>query len=449
MKKIGKYIVRGLLGRGGMSKIYKVAHPVIGNITALKHLDPDPLLVRLMGMGAIREMFVSEAVTMAGLRHANIAAIFDFDEADGRPFYLMAYFPNNLRVMIGESSRPDEPSRPLRAEKAVHYTRQTLQGLACLHHAGIVHRDIKPANLLITDQDTVKICDFGLSKLHGESFAGPPGVKVGSPWYASPEQEADPDRVDATADIYAVGVTLYRLLTGVLPAHDYRPVGQFNPDLDDAWDEVIRTALARRRRNRFPSALDMSAALEDLERRRLAETERLCRLQPQEDDRPAPPAAAGTVLRSRCIKVDPRRAQERFPIDGLHRPRVYHRHDFVRSSAQAVSNAATRRMWQQSGSPFPVTWHQAREYVARLNQDGFAGYGDWRLPTIDELITLLRDLPRGGDNCTAPVFDQSRIWLWSCDRRSFTAAWYVSSDLGFVAWQDFTAAYYVRAVRSL
>ena len=450
MKTIGKYIIRGLLGRGGMSRVYKVEHPVIGNITALKHMDPDPLLVKLMGTEAIRTMFVAEAVTMAGLRHPNIAEIFDFDEAAGRPFYVMAYFVNNLRVMIGEGNRPDEPSRPLKVEKALHYTRQTLQGLACLHYAGIIHRDIKPANLLVTDQDTVKICDFGLSKLHGERFAGPPSLKVGSPWYAPPEQETDPDRVTASADLFSVGVILYRLLTGILPTDTYRAVGDVNSDLDASWDDVILTAIDQRPQNRFSSAHDMLAALEDLERRWQADRERLCRLPAEENDRRVPQDLANVVsLRSRCIKVDPRRAQECFPVDSLRRPRRYRRHDFRRSGEDTVTDGASRRMWQRSGSPFQLQWHRAWDYVERLNAKHFAGHSDWRLPTIDELITLLRDIPRGNDPCIVPLFDQKCIWLWSCDRRSFTAAWYVSSDMGFVAWQDFSATFFVRAVRSL
>ncbi len=450
MKTIGKYIIRGLLGRGGMSKIYKVEHPVIGKIAALKYMDPDPLLVKLMGMESIRAMFVAEAVTMAGLRHPNIVEIFDFNEADGRPYYLMAYFVNNLRLMIGESNRPDEPSRPLRVDKALRYTRQTLQGLACLHYAGIVHRDIKPANLLITDQDSVKICDFGLSKLHGEKFAGPPSLKVGSAWYAPPEQETDPDRADVTADLFSVGITFYRLLTGVLPSDDYRSVAQFNSDLDETWDGFIRKAIARRVKERFSSALEMMAALENLARSWEADNERLCRLRDaKREDQVQEAATVAVQLRSRCIKVDPKRAAENFPIDNLRRPRVYRLHNFKRSGDKTVTDSTSRRMWQQSGSPFQLQWHKAWDYIKRLNTERFAGHRGWRLPTIDELITLLRDIPRAGDDCIAPIFDQSRIWLWSCDRRSFTAAWYVSSDMGFVAWQDFTAYFFVRAVRSL
>jgi len=154
-------------------------------------------------------------------------------------------------------------------------------------------------------------------------------------------------------------------------------------------------------------------------------------------------------LRSHCIKVDPRRAAECFPIDTLRRPRVYRPHNFERSGDETVTDSTTRRMWQRSGSPFQLQWHQAWDFIERLNTERYAGHRGWRLPTIDELITLLRDIPRAGDDCIAPIFEKSRIWLWSCDRRSFTAAWYVSSDMGFVAWQDFTAYFYVKAVRSL
>ena len=144
MKYIGKYQIRGLLGRGGMGKILKVQHPLIGKIFALKLLDPDPLLVGLMGRDKIQAMFKAEAITIAGLRHPNIVEILDYDESGDKPFYVMEYYVNNLGIMIGETSRPDQPSRIIKVEKAIRYISQTLNALKCLHHAGIIHRDIKP-----------------------------------------------------------------------------------------------------------------------------------------------------------------------------------------------------------------------------------------------------------------------------------------------------------------
>jgi len=244
LKKVGKYKICGLLGRGSMGKVYKVEMPVIGKISALKLLDPNPLLVDLLGAETIQKLFISEAITMASLRHPNIVKIWDFDETKGKPFYTMEYYGNNLGTIIGETYKTEKPSRIIKIDKAIDYTRQTLSGLACLHSAGVVHRDIKPYNILLTDDDTVKICDFGLSKLRGESYSGPSNLKVGSPWYAAPEQEDEPDRVDFSADIYSAGIMLYRMLTGSLPMEEFNPPSKINPDLDETWDAFIQKAIA-------------------------------------------------------------------------------------------------------------------------------------------------------------------------------------------------------------
>jgi serine/threonine-protein kinase len=450
MKKIGKYIVRGLLGRGGMGKVYRVEHPSIGKVAALKLLDPDPLIVSLLGMQKLRNMFTAEAITLAGLRHPNIVEILDFVETNDRLFYLMAYHVNNLGILIGESSHPDEPSRRVRVEKTIHYTQQTLQGLRCLHHAGIIHRDIKPYNLLITDQDTVKICDFGLSKLRGEKFSGPPTLKMGSAWYAPPEQEDDPDHVDATADLYAVGVIFYRLLTGILPSHPYRSVLDFNLDLDPTWDFFILRAIARDVHARFDTAEEMVNNLGKLDRSWQDRKNKYClspffsteRLQDKKRLESGP-------LRKEPIKVAPSSAQKLFEVDHLWRPKVYWVNDFQTFAENTIIDTTSKLMWQKAGSAFPLDWRNAKTYIEKINSEGFVGYTDWRLPTIAELMTLLTELPTGGDHCIEPIFDQEQKWIWSCDRRSFTAAWYVSTDLGFVAWQDFSAYFYVRAVRSV
>ena len=447
MKYIGKYIIRGLLGRGGMGKIFKVEHPLIGKIFALKLLDPDPLLVSLMGRDKILDMFKAEAITIAGLRHSNIVEILDYDESDAKPYYLMEYYVNNLAVMIGETSRTEQASRTIKIEKAIHYTLQTLNGVDCLHHAGIIHRDIKPFNLLVTDHDTIKICDFGLSKLRGEKFEGPPSLKFGSAWYAPPEQEDHPDSVDFSADLYAVGITIYRMLTGVLPEDDYRPVGRFNADLDDAWDDFIKKAIAPRPATRYHSAAEMRADLKLLQTAWEAKKEQICHLPELKKPHTTGPAATRQTPRSSPVKVNPLGAIKTFALDDLWRPARFLQNEFEVNPDETVTDRATGLVWQQSGSEFPLTWSRAKDYLQALNSSQFAESSTWRLPTIDELVTLLTELPRGEDYCIDPIFDQRQKWIWSCDRRSFIAAWYVSIDMGYVAWQDFTGYYHVRAVR--
>ena len=271
--KLGRYDVCGLLGRGGMGAVYKVRQPVTGRIAALKILKPADTLLKMVGSEELRRQFEAEAVTMASLDHPNIAAVWDYDQAGGIPFFVMAYYCLNLGMLMGESYRVEAPTRRLPLDKAVDYTLQTLDGLSRMHHAGIVHRDMKPFNLMLTDSGRIKVIDFGLSRLRGETGpAAPGGIKIGSPYYAAPEQEAHPDSVDGRADCYAVGVMLYRMLTGVLPTDESNldngtipPASRFNPDLDADWDAFFNRAMAWVAEDRFSGAATMRQALENLQ----------------------------------------------------------------------------------------------------------------------------------------------------------------------------------------
>ena len=453
MKKIGRYIVRGLLGRGGMAKVYKVELPTIGKIAALKHFDPDPLVARLIGSAHLRDLFTSEAVTIAGLQHPNIVAIPDFDEDRGSPFYIMEFFANNLGTMMGETYRVEQPSRTLTPDKAIDYARQTLNGLDCLHDAGITHRDIKPYNLMLTARDVVKICDFGLSKLRGETYIGPRNLNVGSPYYAAPEQEIDPDGTDTRADIYSVGVIFYRMLTGRLPITGhadsaYTPCSRWNPDLDDMWDRLIRRATALQIEDRFSNADDMLAALDRLADHWRVHKEKSCRLV-SEIPSGRQPTRIKPALRNAPLKIRPAVAARAFRLDNLWRPQTFTQNNFETRDNGTIADHATGLLWQQAGSNYPGTRAQAFEAINRLNTQKFARRTDWRLPTIDELVTLLRPKQDTIDLCIAPVFDQRQRWIWSIDRRSFAAAYYVDMELGFVGWQDFSAPFFSRAVCSL
>jgi serine/threonine-protein kinase len=447
MKRIGRYIVRGLLGRGGMSKVYKVEIPRIAKIVALKRLEPHPLLTRLMGADRIRDGFLSEAVNLARLNHPNIVAIRDFDEADdGTPFYTMDYFFSSLGHWIGETRRIEKPTRIIRLDRAIDIVRQALTGLVCLHHHGIIHRDIKPFNILFDDQNVLKICDFGLSGLRGETMGTPQQLKVGSPWYAAPEQEANADEADARADLFSVAVTFYRMLTGVLPADPPRPPSELNPDLDDAWNHFILRGVSRDPNNRFGDAREMLSDLLARERDWQSRRDRICRLPEAESLPAADPNPQLHALRPFPIKIDPGRAKAQFGADDLWRPAAYIFNRFSGFPDGTVRDASSGLIWQQSGSPYPVSWREAQAYVSALNRSRFASREGWRLPTAPELMSLLRPTPHGRDFCVEPTFDLRQKTLWSSDRRSFTAAWFVNSEMGFVGWQDLDGGCYARAL---
>jgi eukaryotic-like serine/threonine-protein kinase len=452
MKFIEKYKIRGLLGRGGMGKVLKVEVPIIKRILALKLLAPREILVSLVGRERLHHLFTEEAAAMAGIRHRNIIDVFDFGEFQGCPYYVMDYYGNNLGAVIGETYITDAPSRVLRIEKIFHYTRQMLDGLHRLHAAGIIHRDMKPFNILLTDDDTVKICDFGLSKLRHERIHVPSSLKVGSPFYAAPEQEDDPNHVDDTADLYSVGVMVYRMLTGQLPPKPFKAASRLNPSLSHDWDVFLSRALAAHPDSRYPDARAMSTDLMTLSRRWENDIDATCRLhQPTNDRPPTKPSSGGAPYRPRStpIRTGTQDTRNLFRLDVLWQPESYVTHAFQRDNkGTTVLDASTGLQWQYGGSDFPLDWPSALAYIDDLNLRKWQGHCDWRLPTVEELLSILRPPPSGTDYCLAPDFAPIHKRLWSSDRRSFTSAWYVSLELGFVAWQDRTFPNHVKAVRS-
>jgi len=113
-----------------------------------------------------------------------------------------------------------------------------------------------------------------------------------------------------------------------------------------------------------------------------------------------------------------------------------------------VRDMAAGLEWEIAGSRYPLTMDQAEERILEMNQRGFAGHADWRLPTVDELTTLLNGRPSAEDFCIPAAFDPEKPLLWSSDRKSFTANWHLNATMGFVGYQDRTCRFWVRAVRS-
>ena len=215
-RNIGRYTVLGRLGQGGMGTVYKVRHRELGRIMALKLLQPNELLVQIMGAEAVQAAFLREARLMAACDHRNLAAVWDLDQDQGRFFMVLEYMCMNVGALIGEGMVAEAPTRAMSPLLALDVVRQTLAGLEFLHRAGVVHRDVKPANLLLASDGVIKVIDLGLSRMRGETGIRSRGLKVGSPYYCAPEQEDDPGRAGPAADLYSAGVLLHRLLTGML-----------------------------------------------------------------------------------------------------------------------------------------------------------------------------------------------------------------------------------------
>lgn len=420
--------------------MYRALAAKSGRIVALKLLSPSEPLLAAVGMAGLREIFDTEAAIMSGLSHPHIAEVLDsgLDE-QGRPFYVMEHFCVNLGMLIGEQYLVEKPCRRVPADKAVTYGCQILAALQYMHSAGVIHRDIKPFNILVSEADTIKICDFGLAKRMREKTISAPGMHIGSPYYTAPEQLGNPEGADGRADLYAAGVLLYRMLTGELPAMKGFMLSQVNPQYDGSWDVFFARALSWRPDQRFQSAAEMVEALGRLELRR----ERMRR------NHQARASINTQQLRFSPLRVSGDKARAVFAVDQLWQPLAPSCQRFTVRDTDTVLDETTRLIWQRHPSEKPVDRKNAAELVGALNETRFAGIDLWRLPTVDELLSLTRDpalSPAVSDRIPLPGKSD---WFWSCDRRSAQTSWYVNTCLGFAGWQYNDCRYAVRAVASI
>ena len=437
MDQIGKYQVIRKLGKGGMGSVFKGIVPTIDKVVAIKLLDPFEAMLDIIGEEKLKDIFMYEAQTMAGLRHPAIVQVWDYDEdTQGRPFIVMEYLCNNLGDMIGEDFEVEKDSRVIPPEKVIDYGKQILSGLSYLHHNGIVHRDIKPFNILVTDEDTIKICDFGMALVEGVAFSGPSMMQIGSPYYTPPEQSRDANGVDGRADLFSTGVLLYRMLTGKLPGMQAFSLSLVNPLYDRNWDDFFAKALNWNPDDRFASAHAMQEALTNLH----------LHWQAQQDTTTPPPKANQTTLnqRSTAKQVGGAKAQKLFGVNSLFRPEIAVPPD-LEVQNETIKDNTNGLIWQQGGSQYPISWQEAEQYVAGLNTEQFGGISTWRLPTVNELLSLF--IPLTSPSQTTG-FNPMQQRIWSCDVHRHHERWLVNFDMGYAANQDMNCFNFSRAVSS-
>jgi serine/threonine protein kinase len=271
--EFASYRIQGVLGRGGMSVVFRADNLRLGNEVALKVLSAE-----LSENDAFRERFVRESRLAASINHPNIIPIYDAGEEDGLLYIAMRYVAGaDLKSMIRQEG-------PLSMRRAADIVSQVGRGLSVAHQRGLVHRDIKPANILTERAggdgehvDHAYLADFGLMK-HQVSRSGltDTGQFLGTVDYVAPEQ-VEGRQTDHRADIYSLGCVLYESLTGSVPypresdvavlfAHvqDHVPrITDLRPDLPPAIDEIAARAMAKRPEHRYGSAGDLSRDLAD------------------------------------------------------------------------------------------------------------------------------------------------------------------------------------------
>ncbi len=153
-------------------------------------------------------------------------------------------------------------------------------------------------------------------------------------------------------------------------------------------------------------------------------------------------------VRNSSLTVSDEEFKKIFKLKDNCRPRKYVQNDYEYNGNGTITDRATGLVWQKSGSDMYITYDRAHVYIEELNKKQYAGYNDWRLPTVDELISLLEPEKQSDGLYIDPVFDSTQIWCWSSDKRSSGLAWYVGFNYGYVFSLDLEDGYYARAVRS-
>src|SRR6186713_251556 len=254
-QNIGKYRVLDRVGRGGMGTVYRALDETLHREVAIKVLNAD------LNDEAVAKRFRAEAVTVARLNHPGIAVVYELFQHDGQWLMVMEFLRGEtLEALVSRKGA-------LPVTQAAELCMQALSALAHAHSLGVVHRDLKPANMILSDTGVLKVMDFGIARVAGTEHLTSAGYMMGTPAYMAPEQVVAGD-IDARADLYAIGVVLFHLVTAKLPFKGKTPfemaqsrlygvptpIRELRPDAPEWLGRVLEIALTRDPEGRYHSA---------------------------------------------------------------------------------------------------------------------------------------------------------------------------------------------------
>ena len=264
----GRYEIIENLGQGGMGKVFRVVDLHLDEEVSLKILKPE-IAANKNTIGR----FKTEMKLARKISHKNVCKMYDLGQEEDMFYLTMEYVPGqSLKRLIRQTGQ-------LAVRTSISLAKQVCEGLAEAHHSGIVHRDLKPGNIMIDREGCIRIMDFGIARSVEAQGITDTGVSIGTPDYMSPEQTEDAE-VDLRADIYALGVILYEMVTGKLPFEGDTPlngavkqktdkplsVRMINPRIPVSLDNVIMKCLEKSKNKRFQTAEKLYMELDKLEK---------------------------------------------------------------------------------------------------------------------------------------------------------------------------------------
>ena len=264
----GRYEIHELIGVGGMANVYRAHDTIDDRTVAIKILKDEYL-----GNEEFIRRFKNESKAIAVLSHPNIVKVYDVSFGD-RIQYIVEEYIDGITLKDYLSQQKE-----IKWKEAIHFTIQILRALQHAHEKGIVHRDIKPQNIMLLQDGTIKVTDFGIARFSRSETRTMTGKTIGSVHYIAPEQ-ARGDLTDEKADIYSVGVMLYEMVTGRLPFEadnavsvaimqlqaDPKPPREINPSLPEGLEEITMKAMQKDPSQRYQSASEMLRDIEEFRR---------------------------------------------------------------------------------------------------------------------------------------------------------------------------------------
>ncbi len=261
----GDYEILGVLGKGGMGRVYRVRNVISNRVEAMK-----VLLADVAAEAELSDRFIGEIRTLGSLDHPNIAKLHGAFKIENQLVMLMEFIE-------GDTLFDRAKTAPIPLNEVLSYATQTLAALSYAHEKGVIHRDIKPSNIMVTPQGVAKLTDFGIAKSSADPVQTRTGITMGSLLYMSPEQVRG-SQLDARSDLYSVGVLLYELTAGCRPfegdttyaileaqlnAVPKAPL-EVNANVPKPLSDIIMTALSKEPADRFQSAKAFRNALESV-----------------------------------------------------------------------------------------------------------------------------------------------------------------------------------------